>query len=153
MINGRTDVKVGKSQHPHYVHQALSQSNKHIIFSFQHQCLFLVPFLPLPQPASLNIPLCGHPRGASDVMWKEHFLLSLLCSAGRIWGLLFVFWEKEDEKTILKLYSIPVIHFYVFSLINVLYVPSKSYWNWRLLPIKCVFRGKGSLGRNILIYM
>ena len=88
MINGRTDVKVGKSQHPHYVHQALSQSNKHIIF---RGCLFLVPFLPLPQPASLNIPLCRHPRGASDVMLKECFLLSLLCSVGRISGFLFVF--------------------------------------------------------------
>ena len=89
MINGCTDVKAGQSQQlPHYVYQALSQSNKHIIF---RGCLFLVPFLPLPQPASLNIPLCRRPRGVSDVMLKEHFLLSLLCSVGRIWGFLFVF--------------------------------------------------------------
>ena len=152
MINGCTDVKVGESQHPHYLHQALSQSNKRIIY---RKCLFLVPFLPLPQPATPNISLCRHSGGASDVIWKkECFLLSLLCSVGRIWGFAFVFWENDDEKTILKLYSIPVIHFHVFSLMNVLYMPSKSYWNWCWLPIKIhAFREKGPLKRNILLYM
>lgn len=61
-ISGSTNIKQGKTQHPHYPHQPLSQPNKHIMYS---GCLLLVPQLPLPKCATPKFPLRKHSRVAS----------------------------------------------------------------------------------------